>query len=130
MRWAIKDPELGKMADHWAQTIQNGDVVRTPSGDLRVVRSVHRCGPKTGKGAWGSTLARRVYCHFAIRHCSWTGRPYTNYNVAEMVQMGWVPTAAKPRALRSDIDKALEHDFGANRTEDCILTCCAVRGLP
>lgn len=128
--WSETNPELGKLADEWAHIINKGDVVRTNTGDIRVCRSVHRGSPKTGKGSSTSTYARRVFCHFAIRHCSWTGRPYTLYNVAEMVQMGWTPTEAKPRLLRADIDRMLEGDFGADKSEDCVLSCCAVKGLP
>lgn len=128
--WSVTHPELSSLADQWALEVGKGDVIRTKSGDLRVVREVHRHQKAKGKGSWGATIARRTYCFFAIRSCSWTGRPYTLYSIGEMVSMGWVPTSARPQRLDSGIDRTLEQDFGSNRSSDCALTCCGVRGLP
>lgn len=131
MRWAERDPELAALADQWAGEVQAGDVVRTHTGDLRVVRAVHRhCIDRSGKGGWSKTQARRTYCYFAIKRCSWTHRPYTQYSIGEMVTMGWTPTDAKPSRLNAAIDHQLLADFEADAREDLNLTCCAVRGLP
>ena len=129
--WIDTDSELSALADQWSQEIQEGDVIRTKSGTLRVVRAVHRHPKASGKGSGKATIARRCYCFFAIRHCSWTGRPHTGYSIGEMVTMGWTPTAAKPRALDADIDRKLARDMEMRgRSQDNELTCCAVRGLP
>lgn len=86
--WSDTDPTLAALADEWCDIIQEGDVIRTRSGRLRVVRAVHRHPKATGKGSYGATRARRTYCFFAIQRCSWTGAGYTLYSVAEMISMG------------------------------------------
>ena len=108
MIWSRRDPLLSELADQWSSEIQEGDVVRTKSGDLRVVRAVHRSPKATGKGARGSTAARRTFRYFAVKHCSWTGAGYTLYSVAEMIGMGWLPTTARPRKLTEEIEKMPE----------------------
>ncbi len=130
MIWSRRDPELATLADQWSAEIQEGDVVRTKSGDLRVVRAVHRHPKATGKGSYGATQARRTYCFFAIKHCSWTGAGYTLYNVAEMVGMGWLPTTAKPQKLTAEIDLKLRADFEARDSRSRCVRCCEAVGLP
>lgn len=125
--WVDTDPELAALAEAWAGDIEAGDVVKTRGGNLRIVRAVHRHPKANGKGSGKATRARRVFCYFAILHCSWTGRPYTVYSVAEMVQIGYFPVSVKRRSLESDLDRKIACDFDA---EKCELTCCAVRGMP
>lgn len=127
--WCDTDSSLAVLADQWASDIQEGDVVRMPSGSLRVVRAVRRHPKATGKGSGGATRARRTYCFFAIQRCSWTGAGYTLYSVAEMVGAGWLPTAVRPRKLTAEIDLKLKHDFGLGGSACCV-TCCEAVGLP
>lgn len=127
--WAESDRKFSDLVEQWSQEIQEGDVVQTPSGDLRVVRDVHRHPKAFGKGASRATKARRVFCYFAIRHCSWTGAGYTLYSVAEMAQMGWLPTTVEPRKLDSEIDEKLKSDFGKDNKGRC-MRCCDAVGLP
>ena len=128
--WIDTDSELSSLADQWSLTIQEGDVIRTKSGTLRVVRAVHRHPKASGKGSGKATVARRCFCFFAIKRCSWTGAGYTVYNVAEMVGMGWLPTTAKPRPLKVEIDLKLRHDFEARDSRTRCVTCCEAVRLP
>ncbi len=127
--WSDTDPELASLADQWAAEVQEGDVVKTKSGDLRIVRAVHRHPKATGKGSGKATKARRVWCFFAIKHCSWTGAGYTLYTIAEMVGMGWLPTSAKPRRMSAEIDVRLKSDFARPGKDRCV-RCCEAVGLP
>jgi hypothetical protein len=130
LNWRDIDPALPDLADKWCATIREGDVIRTKSGSLRVVRAVHHHPKATGKGSYGATRARRTHCFFAIQRCSWTGAGYTVYNVAEMIGMGWLPTAARPRSLKAEIDLALRADFEARDSSCRLVKCCEAVGLP
>ena len=130
MIWSRRDPLLSELADQRSSEIQEGDVVRTKSGDLRVVRAVHRSPKATGKGARGSTAARRTFCYFAVKHCSWTGAGYTLYSVAEMIGMRWLPTTARPRKPTEEIDLKLKADCESRGTYARRVRRCEAVGLP
>jgi hypothetical protein len=59
--------------------ILEGEILRAPSGTLRVARVVHR-----GNG--------RVYVFFTIRHGSWTNRCYTLYTTNALFSIGYLRT--------------------------------------
>lgn len=103
----------------WIKTLQVGDVLRAPSGVLRIVRSVQHSGPSLGKTS---------VC-FLIRHCSWTGRCYTVLTGCDLATIGYVKTGARAK-LNHGFDRAVEHDMGGIHWRDAKLTCCAVRGIP
>ena len=86
----------------WISRLKKGDVLRSRSGMLRVVRHVsHNKIPGYGI---------RTTLIFSIQRNSWTTRPYTVYTGNDLVQMGYVKTRAR-RALRSKFDRTLESDF-------------------
>lgn len=104
----------------WISRIRKGDVLRSRSGFLRIVRRVsHSRIPFYGI---------RTSVYFTIQHCSWTHRPYTIYTGNDLVQMGYEPVAAR-FPLRTKFDRTLEQSFDAGRSEDCVLDCCAVKGV-
>jgi hypothetical protein len=97
----------------WLKAVQPGDVLRTPTGVLRVVRRV-----RYKRGVVSS-------CSFTIRHCSWTGACYTIKQRSEL--FGWSPTG-KRVSLRRRIDRDVAHDLGKPGKERR-LTCCSVEGI-
>lgn len=98
----------------WIKDLRVGDVVRTPSGLLRIVRAVHH-------GATRSSFT------FVIKRCSWTNRCYTVYTSTDLKTQGWQPTGKRMR-LRSHLDYEIEQNFGLS-TRDTTLTCCNVEGI-
>lgn len=64
----------------WIPKIKKGDVLRSGTGILRVVRDVHHAHV-------GDHV--RVSVTFTIRRCSWTQRCYTVYTGNDLVQMGY-----------------------------------------
>ena len=85
-----------------------GDIVRSRNGVLRMVR--HNSGR---------------YITFAIRHCSWTGRPYTVYSVSELESMGYVNTGINVK-IKLPIERRI---FAAIKdSSNRSLSCCDVRG--
>lgn len=88
----------------WLQKIQRGDVLRWPSGRLRVVRNVNHY-----------RTPRSTVCNvtFAIQHCSWTHRPTTTYTSNDLRQMGVRPTKARI-SLRKKIDRAIQREISGS----------------
>jgi hypothetical protein len=103
----------------WVWSVKVGDVLKTPSGDLRVVQDV--------RDSSGGKSYRKLWFEFTIRRCSWTRRPYTLYNGAEIFYMGWRPTN-----YRVEIDPEFADKFRASVkarvAAECPLKCCAVKG--
>ena len=85
----------------WIDRIKKGDVLRFRGDVLRVVRDVSHY-EKYGRTHTNVTLA--------IRHCSWTGRPYTVLTDHDLRSRGARPTRAKV-SLRKKIDREIERDF-------------------
>lgn len=80
----------------WMRTVKVGDVLESGSGAHRVVRGVHRY--KNGD----------LRCvDFAIKHRSWTGRPWTSLSFTDLRMYGYRPTGVQV-ALDSHADLALE----------------------
>lgn len=99
----------------WMAYVKAGDVLQTPSGDLRVVRKVRRFSD----GDLSSAT-------FAIRRCSWTSRAYTVKGFTDL--MGWYFVLS--RELPDDkISKKLAHDLRYSKRFDPKLTCCDVGGI-
>ena len=107
---------------NWWKNVQVGDVLKAPSGALRVVREV------SGKVEWGP---RKCWVVFVIMHCSWTGRCHTTYNLAELMCLGYRPTyAALP--LRTKLDRMIAEEIRVSQEEPRttrMLTCCDVLGI-
>lgn len=100
----------------WITRLKVGDVVRSGSGMLRVVRAV--CHSK-------SAYATRSSVTFSIKACSWTHRCYTVLTCSDLLTLGYRPTRAKV-SLRKKIDRAIQADFGVPRPR---LSCCDVRDV-
>lgn len=107
----------------WYRYLQVGDVLRAPSGDLRVVRGVSHFAPKRCSlhGATAVTLV--------IRRCSWTKKPITVLFGADLNSRGYVPVSVRPRRLNAPLDKAIA-EWLQRPEETSPLRCCDVRGLP
>jgi hypothetical protein len=104
----------------WISRLKKGDVLRSRSGMLRIIRRVsHSKIPFYGI---------RTTVTFTIQTCSWTGRPYTIYTGNDLVQMGYEQVDAR-FALRRKFDRALELDFEAPTAAACEFSCCDVRGV-
>lgn len=109
------DPEWA-----WIKKIRKGDVLQSGSGIFRIVRGVKHNGPSLGKTS----------VDFTIQHCSWTGRCYTVLTGCDLKSNGYRPVKAKPFALRTEFDRAVEAEI-INRPpfDKCKLTCCDVVGI-
>lgn len=68
----------------WPFRVEVGDVIRSGSGDERVVRAVSH-------GVSGLT----THVSLAIRRCSWTRRPFTVLNYCDLHRRGFLPTGEK-----------------------------------
>jgi len=113
------------MQPAWIHRIKKGDVLRMPSGRLRVVRYVNHS--VTSKGV--AHPVPRTTVIFSIAHCSWTSRCYTTYTGNDLVQMGYRPTKARVR-LRSKLDRQIEEEFMRRGPASlCKLHCCDVIGI-
>lgn len=99
----------------WMKTVKVGDVLISSKGTFRVVRGVTR---------FSDGDLRCV--DFAIRHCSWTGRPVTVVNFTDLRSNGYYPAGIRVR-LESELDKKLAEEV------KCIglpqLSCCRVKGI-
>jgi len=130
------------MSNGWIARIKVGDVLKSGSGVLRVVRDVSHYSVYKGSPQEHT----RTNVTFAIRHCSWTGRPYTVYTGNDLVQMGYRKTRAKVK-LNKKIDRLIKQTF-SGRKEMCMgkvmhcpvlpdytlkghyaVKCCDVRGI-
>lgn len=110
------------MTPDWGvEKVRKGDVLKTPSGSLRIVRAVHVSKSRR------QTSLRKIWFFFAIQHCSWTHAGYTLYNGGELLQMGWMPTGLRQK-LNTELDRKLASDFGRLGKERA-LSCCDVVGL-
>ncbi len=130
------------MTTKWIKKIRKGDVLKAPSGLLRVVRDVSHSGPSVGKTS----------VTFTIQHCSWTGRCHTVLTGNDLRTFGYLPTRARYQ-FRKKIDKKIEREIngggkvrivvaasGGKVTDYIIvhrpvhpskiqLDCCDVRGI-
>ncbi len=108
--------------DGWIDRLQVGDVLKTPSGDLRVVREV-----KIMDNDRSIYHGRVGYLEFAIRHCSWTGRCTTCKSRTDL--KGWAPMGYRVK-LDKEIDREIEHCLENYMPEHQTLHCCDVKGVP
>lgn len=104
----------------WVKKLKVGDVLKSRTGMLRIVRSIH-VGP--------TVASTRLI--FTIQHCSWTTRGYTVYTGNDLRQMGYSKVGRKRYKLKDHFDKLLAEDFrrGGNASE-CNFHCCDVIGIP
>ena len=101
----------------WIKQVKVGDVLKSRSGLLRVVRYVnHHAG------------GCRTWVSFTINHCSWTGRCYTMYEGNDLIQFGYRPVRVRMK-LRKKIDKAILREIVDVRGGKPTLTCCDVEGI-
>lgn len=114
----MKEPERD-----WTNKLEVGDVLRTPTGDLRVVRlaSHHIITSGGRRPHWRSSVC------LTIKHCSWTTRCYTVLNSADLKTRGFRPTGKRVR-LQSRLDAEIRRNFGVDK-KDITLHCCDVEGI-
>lgn len=103
----------------WMRHVRIGDVLEDCNGTQRVVREVSHY--KNGD----------LRCvTFAIRSCSWTGRPYTLLNYTDLRYRGFKPTGVRMR-LGSKFDWKLYGEIHSRkRWPEMELRCCDMRGIP
>jgi hypothetical protein len=99
----------------WMAAVKVGDVLRSGSKTLRVVRKVSRF--KDGS-------LRSVT--FSIRHCSWTRRPYTVMGYTDLRLLGYARVGANLK-LESPLDRELALDIADHNRRQ--VTCCMVKGI-
>lgn len=102
----------------WIRNLKAGDVVESPSGNLRIVRKVS----DPSRNPQG-----RVSVYFCINHCSWTHRPYTVLCDNDLITLGYRPIGVRVE-LDTDFDPSLSAEF--SRSEPPCMDCCDVRGIP
>jgi hypothetical protein len=100
----------------WMIFAQEGDILRTPSGDYRVIRKISRYEDGDLRSA-----------SFAIRRCSWTGRAYTVYNFTDLLKWEYA-MAREPGTSR--LDKKLYEETHCKVVAPPKITCCDVVGVP
>ncbi len=104
----------------WISKIRKGDVLRSRTGMLRIVRHVsHQMVKHHGL---------RTSVTFTIQRCSWTSRPHTVYTGNDLRQMGYQPVRGR-FALRTKFDRTLEKDFDAPNAAACTFKCCDMKGI-
>lgn len=111
----------------WLDTVKVGDVLMFPSGGYRVVRAVHHHKQPRPDGVnW-----RFPILSFAIRRCSWTGRPYTVYTACDLQTMGVEHTGANVE-LESIEDHALADSINDKNSPvwGLSVTCCMAKDMP
>ena len=92
--------QVDGMKHGWIKRIRKGDILRAPSGLLRVVRDVSHSGPSAGKTS----------VIFTIAHCSWTGRCYTVLTGNDLRTFGYRPTQAR-YSFRKAIDRKITNEI-------------------
>jgi hypothetical protein len=105
----------------WMDRIQVGSVLRSRSGDLRVVRDTKKRIQQ--RGAWKGCKTISVY--FAIRRCSWTGRCYTVMTDNDLTQQGFTYTGIRLK-LQTDVDFKIAESIESG---EYTMTCCDVKGI-
>ena len=100
--------------------VRTGDVLKWPSGVMRVVRLVHQHGDRREN-------PRKTFCFFVIKHCSWTRRCYTLYNIGELAGIGVRNTRVNIKFKTRIDERIVEEMERAGRPQ---ISCCKVRGLP
>jgi len=109
------------MAAKWIERIEKGDILRSKSGLLRIVRAVHH--------SWiPQSQQIRTSVTFTIKRCSWTGRCYTILNGSDLMTQGYQHTGKRIR-LQKKMDKEIAAEFG-QKPESLKLTCCDVEYMP
>ena len=98
-------------------TLRVGDVLRAPSGLLRIVRGVHY--RNTGND----------YVMFTIQRCSWTGRCVTHYMLSDLRCAGYTHTGKRVK-LGTKFDLMFEDDIALPDRDKQIFSCCDVKGIP
>jgi len=102
----------------WIRALQPGDVIESPTGNLRIVRSVTHCLHPRGHG--------RVSVSFVINRCSWTHRPYTTLCDSDLTTIGYRPIGLRIK-LDTEFDEAILREIGNH--DDPEINCCDVRGI-
>ena len=104
---------MRRRQEPWMIFVKPGDVLKTPSGDYRVIRKLSRYPDGDLRSAY-----------FAIRRCSWTKRGYTVKQASEL--FGWEFVAARDLP-KTRLDLALAsciiHHNGPQ------ISCCDVESL-
>lgn len=95
-----------------------GQIYRSPSGLLRVVRHVSPCLKNPG----------RTSVYFTINHCSWTGRCYTVYCVQELRNLGYVKLRKNFR-VRGKFAAKIVQEMTQRVAIPPKITCCDVEGI-
>jgi hypothetical protein len=90
----------------WRETICVGDILIMPSGSWRAVRTVKYWPDDDWCKSRRGLLA---YIDFAIRRCSWTGRPETT--VSRQTIKKWSKLQGARAKLNTDADKKLLDDI-------------------
>jgi hypothetical protein len=112
-------PQLDRLSRFsWIKHLQVGDVVRTRSGKLRIIRAVSHWSPTLG----GTAVT------FTIQRTSWTRRCYTVMNGSDLATQGYSKTGARAK-LNHEFDRAVENEFG-HSVRLGRLTPEMVRGIP
>lgn len=116
------------MTDYsWCETVKKGDVLRSSTGLLRIVRNVHHFTPSLRPSR---KRPPKTIVTFAIQRCSWTTRCDTAYSTRELARNGYLPTGLRQR-LTTEFDRQFEQEIGRpGSAAECELHCCDVKGLP
>lgn len=101
----------------WMRDVKVGDVLVSGTGTPRVVRQVTRF---KDNGDLASVC-------FAIKACSWTGRPFTTVNYTDLRYRGFRPTGVT-YSLSTRADRRLARELENHDLRG--MTCCEAKDLP
>lgn len=106
--------------EHWTKRLQVGDVIRSKTGKLRIVRyASHDPRKPTPSGSFFA---------FCIGRVSWTTRPYTFVTGNDLKQSGYMPTGARAK-LNHEFDRKLLACMDKATAAECSLHARQVVGI-
>lgn len=111
----MRRPRSRYMVRDWRDELQAGDVLYE-GGRASSPRVVRRASYREG---FLSAVT------LAIRHCSWTGRPYTVIGRSDLRSRGFIPTPFRVDPPRTKLERELQRNIDNRDIRS--LSCCAVR---
>lgn len=127
----MREKRIYKEWPRWFSTVKVGDILRSGSGTLRVVRAVSR--PLNKKKH--SPRPFHLWVTLAIRHCSWTGQATTILDASGLLSKGYTHTGHR-HYFKSRLDRRLQKQLAVQEVtrigewkEMKLLKCCDVVGV-
>lgn len=111
------------------KSLRTGDVIRL-NGSLRLIRKIEWRAHKPKRGLPKTYTYDKGWFYFAIRHCSWTRRPYTLYSSVDLASMHVELIGRNVHTKHETFDHAFLTAIEQRLDAPRLLSCCDVRGMP